>query len=762
MSTPSTPKKMSLMQLTILVAVNMMGSGIIMLPTNMAQVGAISLLSWGVTAVGSMAIAYGFAQCGLFNHRPGGMAAYAEDAYGKPGYFLVFLLYFFSLAIGNVAIAISAVGYFAAFVPAAAATPIATAISVIVLIWLTTLANFGGPSVTGKIGTFTVWGVIIPVAGLSLIGWFWFSADTFSQAWNPKGLSIGDGLGSSIALTLWAFLGMESAAQNSDAVENPKKNVPLACMFGTLGAAVVYVASTTVIQGIVPNAELAKSTGPFGLAYAHMFNPTVGSIIMVCAIVSCLGSLLGWQFTISQTAKAAADDRLFPKVFSKINGMGAPVAGMVIMGVVQSLMALSTISPTLSEQFNALVNLAVVTNVVPYVIALSSLFLMMRVGKAEEGAFKRNTVIVTVAMLYSVYAIYASGKDAVLGGMIVLALTYMIYGYLAPRFPSLAPKPKATGKNGGAASIGSAAASSLASISIVMVAAALVMVAWPSGHAHADTLDNIRNTGRIKFGYSADSRPFTFKDESGKPAGFGIDLCARVADETRAALSNPNLAVEYVEVPRDEQLPALSSGKIDVLCDLTVPTLATRQQVSYSIPAFASGTAALLRRNAPQRLKDLLMGREPQSTPVWRSNADQLLQRTVVTAVPGTRADEVVKNTISKLHLVVKLVPSRDYAAGVDRVLTGAAGVFVGDRAILMDAVRRATVGDDLEVLDRYYTHETMALGLPRDAERMRLVVDTALSRFYRAPEFASSFGQWFGAPTEAILTQFKIIALPE
>ena len=96
--TPATKKKMNLIQLTFIVAVNMMGSGIIMLPANMAQVGAISLLSWLVTAVGSMAIAYGFAQAGLFNQRPGGMSAYAEDAYGKPGYFLVFLLYFLSLA----------------------------------------------------------------------------------------------------------------------------------------------------------------------------------------------------------------------------------------------------------------------------------------------------------------------------------------------------------------------------------------------------------------------------------------------------------------------------------------------------------------------------------------------------------------------------------------------------------------------------------------------------------------------------------------
>ena len=111
------PKRMSLIQLTFIVAVNMMGSGIIMLPTNMAQVGAISLLSWMVTAVGSMAIAYGFAQAGLFNQRSGGMSAYAEDAYGKSGFFLVFFLYFLSLAIGNVAIGISAVGYLTAFIP---------------------------------------------------------------------------------------------------------------------------------------------------------------------------------------------------------------------------------------------------------------------------------------------------------------------------------------------------------------------------------------------------------------------------------------------------------------------------------------------------------------------------------------------------------------------------------------------------------------------------------------------------------------------
>jgi putrescine:ornithine antiporter len=427
-------KKMGVVQLTFIVTVNMMGSGIIMLPANMAQVGAISLLSWVVTAIGSLAIAYGFAQAGIFNQRTGGLAAYAEDAYGKDGYFQVFFLYFLSLAIANVAVASSALGYLAAFFPALSSTPVMSCIAVIALLWLTTVANFGGPSVTGKIGSVTVWGVILPVGFIAIAGWIWFNGSTFGAAWNPKGISLLEGMGSSISLTLWAFLGMESASQNASAVENPKRDVPLACMFGTLGAAAVYILSTTVIQGIVPNAELAESTGPFGLAYAKMFNPAIGQVVMALSAMACVGSLLGWQFTLASTAKDAADTGMFPGIFGKATAAGAPITGMVIMGVVQSVMALSTISPNLSEQFAVLVNLSVVTNVVPYIISLSALFVMMRNAKVDAAVYKRNALVAVVALLYSVYALYASGKDAVLGGMLVMAIGYVIYGFIAPRF----------------------------------------------------------------------------------------------------------------------------------------------------------------------------------------------------------------------------------------------------------------------------------------------------------------------------------------
>lgn len=427
-------KKMSLMGLTTLVAVNMMGSGIIMLPASMAQTGGISLLSWVVTAFGSMAIAYSFAQLGVICNRSGGMSAYAEEAHGTSSFFMASFLYYLSLAIGNVAIAISAVGYLTPFFPwlGTGAAPLCA--GVIGLIWVTTLANFGGPSITGKLGAITVWGVIIPVGGLSVIGWFWFDASTFAAAWNPHDTPMGTAIVQSIPLTLWAFLGMESAAQNADAVENPQKTVPLACLLGTLGAAIVYVLSTTVVMGIVPNADLANSSAPFAAVFAQMFNPTIGKVVMALAVAACIGSLLGWQFTLSQTSKYTADQKMFPAFFSKLNRMGAPVIGMIVAAVLQTLMAFSTMSPDASAQFGKLVNLAAVTNIVPYILSISAIMVVMSKADVTAAVYRRNVFVAIIAIFYSIYALYASGEDAVMGGMLVMGVGYLIYGFFAKRF----------------------------------------------------------------------------------------------------------------------------------------------------------------------------------------------------------------------------------------------------------------------------------------------------------------------------------------
>lgn len=396
--------KMSVLQLTILTAVNMMGSGIIMLPTKLAQVGALSIVSWLITAVGSMCLAYAFAKCGMYGRKGGGMGGYAEYSFGKAGNFMANYTYGVSLLIANIAIAISAVGYAATFADATL-TPLMTGIYTIFTLWLATVLNFGGASITGRVSSFTVWGVIAPVLVISTVGWAYFSADMYVANWNVNNMPFGEAATNSIAMTLWAFLGLESACANADAVDNPEKNVPKAVLGGTLGAAAIYIVSTNMMFGIVPASELVNSNAPFGLAFASMFNGTVGKIVMGLMVMSCFGSLLGWQFTIANVFKGAADEGYFPKLFSKITSKDAPVVGMVTITILQSFMSLMTISPSLSEQFETLVNLAVVTNSIPYLLSMGSVIVLMKAANRAGSELKDTTFIAFIGSLYSLYAL---------------------------------------------------------------------------------------------------------------------------------------------------------------------------------------------------------------------------------------------------------------------------------------------------------------------------------------------------------------------
>ena len=425
--------KIGVVQLTILTMVNMMGSGIIMLPTKLAEIGTISIVSWLVTAVGSTALAYAFAQCGMFSKKSGGMGGYAEYSFGKAGNFMANYTYGVSLVIANTAIAISAVGYGSELL-GATLSPLSIALWTIFTLWLATVLNFGGARITGNISSFTIWGVIIPVVGISIIGWKWFDGSMYVNSWNPHNVPTFEAIGVSISMTLWAFLGLESACANADAVENPEKNVPIAVLGGTLGAAVIYIVSTNVIAGIVPNLELANSTAPFGLAFAHMFNDTIGKVIMGLMVMSCFGSLLGWQFTIAQVFKSSAEEGYFPAFFKKVTSKDAPVVGMITITALQTLLSLMTISPSLNKQFNVLVDLAVVTNVIPYLLSMAALAVLLKAENVAPQKYKTTVFVAFIGSLYSIYALYAAGEQAMLYGSIVTFIGWTLYGFVSYKF----------------------------------------------------------------------------------------------------------------------------------------------------------------------------------------------------------------------------------------------------------------------------------------------------------------------------------------
>lgn len=279
--------------------------------------------------------------------------------------------------------------------------------------------------------------------------------------------------------------------------------------------------------------------------------------------------------------------------------------------------------------------------------------------------------------------------------------------------------------------------------------------------ADAATLDKVRQASKLTFGYREDARPFSFKDGSGTPTGYSIALCQQVANEVKAELGGSDLTVEWVPVTLEDRFAAVARGKVDLLCASDTVTLERRKQVSFSIPVFPSGIAAMLRADAPRALQDVLANRPP-SGPIWRASPAQILEDKTFSAVKGTTGETWLSGRINDFQLPTKVVTVDSYDAGIKAVLDGGANVFFGDRPILMDAAAESASAGDLVVLDKQFTFEPIALALPRNDDDFRLVVDRSLSRYFASDAFIDTYVKWFGPADTAAVMFFRQSALPK
>jgi arginine:agmatine antiporter len=420
--------KMSLTQATMLVAGNMIGTGLFLLPVNLAQVGGIAIFGWVVATIGVAALGLAFAKLGELDPQQGGPYAYARDFLGPFAGFQTNYVYWFGNWIGNIAIAVAAVGYLAELIPGISGPPMSVVATALV-IWLLTFANILGPRFIGALETWTMALALIPILAIAILGWIWFNPATFMAGWNVSGESDSHAVSRAASMALWAYMGIESATVSAGVIENPKRNVPLATLIGLALAAVVYVLSSTVIMGIVPNEELRTSHAPFAEA-ARLSLGTAGAVIIsVCAVLKSVGSLGGWMLLVGQSSKAAADDGMFPKIFSRLNGNGVPGAGLIIVGVLMTIVLFATMSPTLADQFNRIVNLAVILIIVPYVYAAVAVVKVVHDHQLPHSTFLAYKCIAIVAVTYCLWVVVGGDPETIVSAMVALLISVPLYPF---------------------------------------------------------------------------------------------------------------------------------------------------------------------------------------------------------------------------------------------------------------------------------------------------------------------------------------------
>lgn len=425
---------------TALVVGNMIGSGVFLLPSALAAYGGASIVAWLFTATGAMLLALVFARLGRAFPKTGGPYAYSKRAFGDFIGFQTAWGYWIAVWAGNAAIAVAFVSYLARFWTDLDDNSVLAVAVGLAAIWLLTAVNAAGVRQGGIVQAVTTVVKLVPLVVIATLGLFWFDVDTFG-AFNPSGDSAWGAVNAAAALTLWAFIGLESATVPAENVENPTKTIPRSTVLGTSIAAAVYILGTVAVMGVIPAETLAGSGAPFADAAAQMWGGWAGDAVAVGAIVAAFGALNGWILLQGQVPMAAARDGLFPRAFAKVSRAGTPVFGLVVSSVLVTVLMAMNFNASLVDQFTFIILLATLTTLIPYAYsAAAQVMLFISDREHFNGVhMARDTVVAALAFAYTLWAIAGAGYQVVFRGFLLLMAGVPVYLWVVWRREHAAP-----------------------------------------------------------------------------------------------------------------------------------------------------------------------------------------------------------------------------------------------------------------------------------------------------------------------------------
>jgi len=277
----------------------------------------------------------------------------------------------------------------------------------------------------------------------------------------------------------------------------------------------------------------------------------------------------------------------------------------------------------------------------------------------------------------------------------------------------------------------------------------LVTLSLPVGALAADagtTLKKIKERKTIVLGHRESSWPFSFVDDAGKPAGYSVDLCVKIAEAIGKDLGVPGLPVKWVKLTPENRMQAVADGTVDLECGSTTATLSRAAQVDFTITTFVDGGGLLVTdASGVQGVKDLAGKR--------------------VAIVPGTTTEAALTSVMKQYLVSPQMVTVKDHAEGLAALEKGTADVYASDRVILIGLGRRSEARAKLSISPQLYSYEPYGLMLRRGDADFRLAANRALSRLFRSDDIVRLYEKWFadlGKPSPVLLLMYAISAIPE
>ncbi|TIL32595.1 amino acid permease [Mesorhizobium sp.] len=422
---------------TAIVVGNMVGSGFYLSPAALAPYGNLAIVIWIVMGAGAICLGLTFAKLARLAPATGGPYAYTRLAYGDFPGFLVAWGYWISIWASLPVIAIALAGSVVDLFPILRGR---TMIVVFTLgaIWVVVLINLRGVKAAGLVSQLMTYAKLVPFGAVAVIGLLYIDTSHFSE-FNPSGQPLLQATAALAPLTMFAFLGLESATVPAGDVRNPERTIPRSTVLGIVIAATLYVFGTIVVMGVLPRHELVHSLSPFSDAARAMWGPAGEISISIAVILSSIGALNGWTLLMGQVPMAAARDGLFPPLFGNLSQQNVPAIGIVVSAVLATLLILVQAigAEGFSAFYNLVVGLSTMAAVIPYAFcALAGSLVSARVSGGVH--VPRVTIVEIVAFLFAIFTLYGCGAEPVLYGLVLLLLGIPVFVWQRRRTGAIA------------------------------------------------------------------------------------------------------------------------------------------------------------------------------------------------------------------------------------------------------------------------------------------------------------------------------------
>ena len=424
-----------------LVVGNFIGSGIFLLPAQLAPYGWNAFFGWVITIAGALCLAYVFARLARAMPTAPGPFAYVEQAFGRLPAFVVTWSYWISIIVGNAGLAIASVSYLSLFSPALASVEGLGALVAILMVWALTAANCVSVRVGGGIQAATVIAKLVPLVAVILITLIVLAEgrQDAAPALRAADLSLVS-INEAATLTLWAMLGVECASVAARNVRDPGRNVPRATLIGTLVVGIVYLAVSSAVAMLLPQDQVAQSDAPISLFVSHYWTDGLALFVGLFAAVSAMGALNGFVLLQAEMPLLMARSGAFPRWFERTNRARVPVRAHLLSSLCTTILLALNYSSTLAELFQFMILLATSSTLVLYLACALTALRLQQIRAMPVSV--PLAAIATLGAVYAVWTLAGAGRDALQWGAVLLAVGGVVFVLM--RLVRSSPAPAAS------------------------------------------------------------------------------------------------------------------------------------------------------------------------------------------------------------------------------------------------------------------------------------------------------------------------------